>query len=57
MIADIVSAMGDKVIAFLDDDTRIVERSGNIGDYVLFSNFEFVIGIGNAANCYIIFYR
>ena len=48
VIADIVSAMGDKVIAFLDDDTRIVERSGNIEDYVLFSNFEFVIGIGNA---------
>lgn len=48
VIADIVSAMGEKVVAFLDDDRQNNERSGSISDYVKFKNAEFIIGIGNA---------
>lgn len=48
VIADVVSAMGDKVVAFLDDDQHNNVRSGSISDYVKFKNAEFIIGIGNA---------
>lgn len=48
VIADIISAMGEKVVAFLDDDQQNNERSGSISDYVKFKNAEFIIGIGNA---------
>ena len=40
--------MGEKVVAFLDDDQQNNERSGSISDYVKFKNAEFIIGIGNA---------
>ncbi len=48
VIADIISAMGEKVVAFLDDDQQNNKRSGSISDYVKFKNAEFIIGIGNA---------
>lgn len=48
VIADIVSAMGNKVIAFLDDDIKASDRCGDISDYKNYKDAEFVIGIGNA---------
>lgn len=45
--ADIVTACGDKVEAFLDDNTSIEGVSGSISDYINFKDSEFVIGIGN----------
>lgn len=46
VIADIVTASGDKVIGFLDDDSS-KDVIGKISDYSNFDNVEFVIGIGN----------
>lgn len=48
VIADIITACGDKVEAFLDDNTSIACVSGSISKYVNFKDCEFVIGIGNA---------
>ncbi len=48
VIADIIVATGDEVIAFLDDDINAPDRKGNIKDYVKYEDAEFVIGIGNA---------
>lgn len=48
VIADIITACGDKVEAFLDDNTSIEGVSGSISEYVNFKDSEFVIGIGNA---------
>ena len=47
VIADIVRANGDQVVAFLDDDFNATDRSGKISDYIRYENCEFVIGIGN----------
>ena len=48
VVADIVRACGDAVVAFLDDNPNISDRSGAISDYTQYKNCEFVIGIGNA---------
>lgn len=47
-ISDIVIASGDKVEAFLDDNTTLESVSGSILDYKKYIDCEFVIGIGNA---------
>ncbi len=47
VIADIVVAKGDNVVAFLDDDSR-VESAGCINDYIKYNNAEFIIGIGDS---------
>lgn len=47
VIADIVTACGDKVEAFLDDNTSIEGVSGSISEYKTYIECEFVIGIGN----------
>ena len=48
VIADIIKAEGNRVIAFLDDDPNQSDCSGPILDYSKYPNCEFVIGIGNA---------
>ena len=48
VIADIVTACGDKVEAFLDDNTSIEGVSGSISSYEKYVDCEFIIGIGNA---------
>lgn len=48
VIADIVTAMGHSVLAFLDDNVNAQDRSGNIRDYKKYNNAEFIIGIGDA---------
>lgn len=48
VIADIVSACGDMVEAFLDDNTDILGVAGSISDYTKYSTCEFIIGIGSA---------
>lgn len=48
VIADIVTACGDEVVAFLDDNTSIEGVSGSISEYANFKDCEFVIGIANA---------
>lgn len=48
VIADIVKAEGNRVVAFLDDDLSQSDCSGPISDYSKYQNCEFVIGIGNA---------
>lgn len=47
VIADIIRASGDTIIAFLDDDTSN-DVAGPISDYSKYADCEFVIGIGNA---------
>lgn len=47
VIADIVSACGDTVQAFLDDNTSIANVSGSISEYEIYSGCEFIIGIGS----------
>ena len=47
VIADIITACGDYVEAFLDDDTSIAGVAGPIADYRKFNDCEFIIGIGN----------
>ena len=49
VIADIVEACGDKVEAFLDDNTAIEGVSGSISEYEKYIDCDFVIGIGSAA--------
>ena len=48
VIADIVAAEGNKVVAFLDDDLSQPDCNGPISDYKKYSDCQFVIGIGNA---------
>ena len=48
VIADIIRAQGDLVIAFLDDDPNQQDCSGPISDYTNYLECEFIIGIGNA---------
>ena len=48
VIADIIEASGDKVVAFLDDNTSIPGVTGSIFDYSKYDGCSFVIGIGNA---------
>ncbi len=48
VVADIIKAEGNKVIAFLDDDLSQPDCSGPISNYTNYSNCEFIIGIGNA---------
>ena len=46
VIADIVTASGDTVLGFLDDDPS-KDVLGKISDYANFDNVEFVVGIGS----------
>ena len=48
VIADIVEAEGNKVVAFLDDDLNKEDCSGQISSYKKYIDCEFIIGIGNA---------
>ena len=48
VIADIIEAEGNKVVAFLDDNLEQKDCLGKIGDYTKFLDCEFVIGIGDA---------
>lgn len=48
VIADIVKAEGNRVVAFLDDDSSQKDCAGPISDYKKYDDCEFVIGIGNA---------
>lgn len=48
VVADIVTAMGNSVLAFLDDNVNARDRSGSIRDYKQYDKAEFIIGIGDA---------
>jgi sugar O-acyltransferase (sialic acid O-acetyltransferase NeuD family) len=48
VIADIIKAEGNEVVAFLDDDLNQTDCAGPISDYTKYPDCEFVIGIGNA---------
>lgn len=48
VVADIIRACNDEVIAFLDDDINAQDRCGSISDYKEYMDCEFVVGIGNA---------
>ena len=47
VVADIILASGDEVVAFLDDNPGATDRSGAIKDYIKYDNCEFVVGIGS----------
>lgn len=47
VIADIVRAEGNEVVAFLDDNLYQQDCSGPISDYTKYGDCEFVIGIGS----------
>lgn len=47
VIADIIRAEGNNLVAFLDDDLSKEDCTGPISDYVKYKNCEFIIGIGN----------
>ena len=47
VIADIIKAEGNKVVAFLDDDLNQSDCAGPIEDFGKYNDCEFVIGIGN----------
>lgn len=47
VIADIILASGDKVIALLDDNENVSDRSGCINDFKKYKDAQFVVGIGN----------
>ena len=47
VIADIVKAEGNHVVAFLDDDSNQSDCAGPISDYSKYQNCYFVIGIGD----------
>lgn len=49
VIADIIEAEGNQVVAFLDDDKSQPDCAGSISNYKEYSGSEFIIGIGNAA--------
>lgn len=46
VVADVVKAQGNRVVAFLDDDSTLKDCSGPLADYVKY-NCEFIIGIGS----------
>ena len=48
VIADIIKAEGNQVVAFLDDDLKNSDSSGPISDYTKYLDCEFVIGIGDS---------
>ena len=48
VVADIVRAEGNKVLAFLDDDSSKKDRGGSLRDYEKYQDCEFVIGIGDS---------
>lgn len=48
VIADIINAEGNEVLAFLDDDLSQKDSAGPISDYTKYRDCEFVIGIGNS---------
>lgn len=48
VIADIVKAEGNKVVAFLDDDSSQKDCGGPISDYKKYDDCKFIIGIGSA---------
>ena len=48
VVADVIRAEGNEVIAFLDDDLNQTDCSGPISDYKKYTDCSFVIGIGNA---------
>lgn len=47
VVADIITACGDRVEAFLDDDTKIPYTEGPISEYGKYIDCEFIIGVGN----------
>ena len=47
VIADIVKAEGNNVVAFLDDDLNQPDCSGILSNYKKYPNCEFIIGIGD----------
>ena len=47
VIADIIKAEGNQLIAFLDDNLNQADCAGPISDYAKYPDCEFVIGIGN----------
>ena len=48
VIADIIKAEGNQVVAFLDDDLSQSDCAGPIADFEKYNGCEFVIGIGSA---------
>ena len=48
VIADIIKAEGNKVVAFLDDDENQKDSAGPILHYEKYLDCEFIIGIGDA---------
>ena len=48
VIADIIKAEGNNVVAFLDDDLSQPDCVGIVSDHKKYNDCEFVIGIGNA---------
>jgi len=48
VIADIVRAEGNQVVAFLDDNIKQPDCSGPISDYEKYLDSEFIIGIGSS---------
>ena len=48
VVADVIRAAGDKVVAFLDDNLEQEDCSGKLEDYNKYKNCEFVIGIGDS---------
>ena len=50
VIADIVKAEGNQVVAFLDDNLNQSDCAGRISDYSKYPDCEFVIGIGDTRN-------
>lgn len=48
VISDIIKAEGNRVVAFLDDDSNQSDCIGPISDHSKYQNCEFVIGIGSA---------
>lgn len=47
VIADIIRAEGNSVVAFLDDDLSQPDCGGKLSDYVKYIDCEFIIGIGD----------
>ena len=48
VIADIIKAERNQLVAFLDDDSKQTDCVGPISDYIKYLDCEFIIGIGNA---------
>lgn len=48
VIADIVRAEGNNLVAFLDDNLLQSDCAGPIRDYIKYQECEFIIGIGDA---------